>query len=102
VGKFFSAPAKNSSMSPTIPDVVSHMKRENNIISSWEQQEGGILTFEKNQGVELTSLLHPNLIIPNLGKMKIFILWVKISQHIYPPCNPNAMSFAKLVFTPFV
>jgi hypothetical protein len=77
---------------------LSH-ERENNIISSWEQ-EGGILTFE-NQGVELTSLFHPNL-IPNLGKMKIFILWVKISQHNYPPRNPNAMSFAKSVFTPLV
>jgi hypothetical protein len=60
---------------------------------------GGILTFE-NQGVEMTSLFHPNL-IPNLGKMKISILWGKISQHIYPPLNPNAMSFAKLDFYPF-
>jgi len=76
---------------------LSH-EREKNIISSWES-EGSILTFE-NQGVELTSLFHPNL-IPNLGKMKIFLLWVKISQHIYPPLNPNAMSFAKSVFYPF-
>lgn len=98
VGKFFSARAKNSSMSSTIPDALSH-ERENNIISSWECEGGGILIFE-NQGVELTSLFPPYL-IPNLGKLKIFILWVKISQHIYPPGNPNAMSFAKSVLLPF-
>jgi hypothetical protein len=95
---FLSSSKKFLNVSNYSGSSLSH-ERENNIITSWER-EGGILTFE-NQGVEFTSLLHPNL-IPNLGKMKMFILWVKISQHNYPPRNPNAMSFAKLVFTPLV
>jgi hypothetical protein len=49
-------------------------------------------------------LLHPNL-IPNLETTKIFIRGIKISQHILPPLNPNAISmFAKSVssfFYPF-
>jgi hypothetical protein len=71
-------------------------EKHHKLLGEWG---GGILTFE-NQGVELTSLFHPNL-IPNLGKMKIFTLWGKISQHIYPPRNPNAMSFAKSVYYTF-
>jgi len=34
--------------------------------------------------------------------MKILIFGVKIFQHIYPPLNPNAMSFTKSVFPLFV
>jgi hypothetical protein len=33
--------------------------------------------------------------------MKIFILRFKISQHIYPPLNPNATSIAKSAFILF-
>jgi len=56
----------------------------------------GYFKYFEIKEVELTSLFHPNL-IPNLLKMEIFIPGVKISQHIYSPLNPNAMSFAKSV-----
>jgi hypothetical protein len=58
VGKFFSSSSKKFlNVSNHSRCSLSH-ERENNIISSWEQREGGILTFE-NQGVELTDLLIP-------------------------------------------
>ncbi len=39
---------------------------------------------------------------PKSKKMKILIFGVKIFQHIYPPLNPNAMSFTKSVFPLFL
>jgi hypothetical protein len=51
-----------------------------------------------NQGVKLTALFHPDL-ISYLEKMKIFVLAVRISHYIY--IDPNDMSFANSVFTPF-
>jgi hypothetical protein len=41
-----------------------------------------------------------NLLIasPNLKNLKIIILKDNISQQIYPPLDPSAMSFAKSVF----
>jgi hypothetical protein len=54
----------------------------------------------KYKGVKLTSLFHTNL-IPNLEKMKIFMLGVKIYANI-AHLNLDAMSFAKSAFSPFV
>jgi len=39
--------------------------------------------------------------MPNLEETKILIPGVKTSQHNYPPLNPNAMSFANSLFSPF-
>ncbi len=58
----------------------------------------GYLKTLGKQGVKLTALFHPDL-ISNLEKMKIFVLGVKISHHIY--IDPDVMSFANMIFTPF-
>jgi hypothetical protein len=67
--------------------------------------QNNIKSFLEHEGLfqplKLTFSFHPNF-IPNLKKMKIFIPGVKIFQHIYPFLNPNAMSFSKSAFIPFV
>jgi hypothetical protein len=58
----------------------------------------GYLKTLGNQEIKLTTLFHPDL-ISHLEKMKMFVLGVKISHQIY--IDPNVMSFANSIFTPF-